>query len=134
MGAVTVGSASGAGADVIFYGDTATADFLWDQDGDTNGSLTLGVTDVGCDFRAYGDSAGNYLHWDQSGDDLLLVGTATQLAVAGTTNSTTSTTGSLRTAGGLGVALNTFLGGTTNFGGNVTGGVSGTGVDVHAVR
>ena len=130
VGNVTVGSASGAGADVRFYGDLATADFFWDQDGDINGSLTLGADTKGVDFKAFDVTTGNYLIWDQSADDLLLVGTSTQFAVAGTTNATTSTTGSLRTAGGLGVALNTFLGGTTNFGGNVTGGVSGTGVDV----
>ena len=101
VGNVTVGSASGTGADVRFYGDTATADFLWDQNGDTNGSLTLGADTKSVDLRIYGLTTGNYLHWDGSGDDLLLVGTATQLAVAGTTESTSTTTGSLRTAGGL---------------------------------
>ncbi len=40
-----------------------------------------------------------------------MVGTATQLAVAGTTASTTATTGSLRTAGGLGVAGAGWFGG-----------------------
>ena len=68
------------------------------------GTLTVGKDDVGHDVKLYGATTGNYLHWDESGDDLLLVGTATQLAVAGTDDSTTSITGSLRTAGGLGVA------------------------------
>jgi len=106
--------ADGAGKDVTFYGDTSGADFVWDQDGDTNGSLTLGSSggSKGVDFVVYGATNGNYLHWDRSADDLLLVGTATQLAIAGTTDSTSSTSGSLRTAGGLGVAKNTYLGGT----------------------
>lgn len=98
--ALTVG-VSGAGYDVTFYGDTAGCDFLWDQNGDTDGSLILGADTKGVDFKAFGATTGNYLIWDKSADDLLLVGTATQLAVAGTTESTSTTTGSLRTAGGL---------------------------------
>jgi len=118
--------ASGAGFDVTFYGDTAGADFLWDQNGDINGMLTLGNTagSKGCDFIVYGNTATTYLHWDQSGDDLLLVGTETTLAIAGTTASTNATSGSLRTAGGLGVAGNTFLGGT------FTVSTTGAGTDV----
>jgi len=120
-GGATVG-ASGAGFDVTFYGDTAGADFLWDQNGDTNGSLTLGnaAGAKGCDFIAYGATAANYLHWDQSGDDLLLVGTSTQLAVAGTTAASSTTTGSLRTAGGLGVAGAAYIGGKAYITGGAT--------------
>jgi len=112
IGGIIVG-VSGAGHDVTFYGDTAGCNFLWDQDGDTNGLLSIGSSggSKGCDFLAYGATNGNYLHWDQSGDDLLLVGTATQLAIAGTTASTTTTSGSLRTAGGLGVVGAAFFGG-----------------------
>ena len=68
------------------------------------GAFTVGKDGSGYDVKLYGATSGNYLLWDESGDDLLLVGTATQLAVAGTTASTSPTTGSLRTAGGLGVA------------------------------
>jgi hypothetical protein len=119
-GGIKVG-ASGAGFDVIFYGDTATADFFWDQNGDANGSLTLGVDATGNDFRVYGDTTGNYLHWDQSADDLLLVGTATQFGVAGTTASTDSTTGSIHTAGGLGVAGAAYIAGVVEVGANAAG-------------
>ncbi len=105
--------ASGAGFDVIFYGDTADCNFFWDQNLDTNGTLVLGTTGgaKGVDLIVYGDTNGNYLHWDRSADDLLLVGTATQLAVAGTAAATTAATGSLRTAGGLGVAGAGWFGG-----------------------
>jgi hypothetical protein len=77
---LTVG-ASGAGFDVTLYGDTADCDFVWDQDGDTNGSLTLGTTggSKGVDFTIYGDTNGNYLHWDRSADDLSIVGTAARV-------------------------------------------------------
>ena len=119
-GGIAVG-ASGAGFDVTFYGDTATADFVWDQNGDTNGSLTLGADTVGVDFKVFGTTTGNYLIWDRSADDLLLVGTATQLGVAGTTASTSSTTGSIHTAGGLGVAGAAFIGGVVEVGADAAG-------------
>jgi len=111
-GGITVG-ASDAGFDVTFYGDNAGSDFVWDQNGDTNiGTLTLGASTDYVDFIAYGATASTYLQWDGSADDLLLVGTGSQLAIAGTTTSTTTTTGSLRTAGGLGVVENANIGGT----------------------
>jgi len=117
-GTITVG-VTGAGHDVTFYGDTTGCNFLWDQNGDTDGSLILGADTTGVDFKAFGATTGNYLLWDKSADDLLLVGTATQLAVAGTTASTSSATGSLRTAGGLGVAGDVFVGGDVNFSASV---------------
>jgi len=109
-GTLNVGT-SGVGETVTFYGDNANSNFVWAEAGDTNGSLTLGASTDSVDFRVYGTTATTYLHWDGSVDDLLLVGTATQLAVAGTTASTTNVTGSLRTAGGLGVAADAFIGG-----------------------
>ena len=119
-GGITVG-ASGAGFDVTFYGDEATADFFWDQNGDTYGSLTLGADTKGVDFKAFGTTTGNYVIWDRSADDLLLVGTATQLGVAGTTASTSSTTGSIHTAGGLGVAGAAFIAGVVEVGADAAG-------------
>lgn len=78
-GLLTLGSAglsvgaSGAGFDVIFYGDTADCNFFWDQNGDTNGSLSLGATGggKGVDFTAYGNSNGSTFRWDQSADCMI---------------------------------------------------------------
>ena len=98
---------------VNLYGDTTGCGVFWDPTTDTNGTLSIGASggSKGNDVFMYGATNGNYVQWDQSADDLLLVGTATQLAVAGTTTSTSTTTGSLRTAGGLGVAGTAFFGG-----------------------
>lgn len=70
--ALTIGI-SGTGHDVTFYGDTAGCDFLWDQNGDTDGSLTLGADTKGVDFKVFGATTGNYLLWDKSGDKLSVV-------------------------------------------------------------
>ena len=94
------------------YGDVTGCGVFWDPTTDTNGTLAIGATggSKGNDLIAYGDTNGNYLHWDQSADDLLLVGTATQFSVAGTTDSSSVSTGSINTAGGLGVAKKSFFG------------------------
>lgn len=72
-GGIDVGAA-GAGFDVTFYGDTDGSNFLWDQNGDTNGSLTLGTTggSKGVDFTAYGATNGTSMQWDQSADGLVI--------------------------------------------------------------
>lgn len=107
---------------VNLYGDTTGCGVFWDPTTDTNGTLSIGASggSKGNDVFMYGATNGNYLQWDQSADDLLLVGTATQLAVAGTTASSSSTTGSLRTAGGLGVAGAAYIGGLLNVAGALT--------------
>uniref|UniRef100_A0A6M3L6B5 Uncharacterized protein n=1 Tax=viral metagenome TaxID=1070528 RepID=A0A6M3L6B5_9ZZZZ len=66
----------GTGHDVTFYGDTAGCGVFWDQDGDTNGSLTIGGSggSKGNDVIIYGASNGAYVKWDQSVDDLILAG------------------------------------------------------------
>jgi len=85
-----------------------------------NEAVTAGSSGTGYDVKFYGDTAANYMHWDESGDDLLLVGTATQFAVAGTTNAVSATTGSIRTAGGIGIVQDLWVGGLSELVGAVT--------------
>jgi len=119
VGALTIG-VSGAGYDVTFYGDTVGCNFLWDQNGDTNGSLILGADTKATFFYAYGATTGNYLKWDAANDDLLLVGTASQLGIAGTTAASSATTGSIHTAGGIGIAGALWVGTTSRLVGAIT--------------
>ena len=73
--------------------------------------LQVGVDDLGADVYFYGATAATYLQWDESADSLLLVGATSLLNVAGTTASTTTSTGAIVTAGGLGVAGAAYIGG-----------------------
>jgi len=109
-GAVEIG-ADDAGTDFTVYGDTANYKAWWDADADTNGTWYFGANTLGVDVKFYAKTTGNYLLWDSSADDLLLVGTAVKLDVAGTTDSTSVTSGAVSIDGGLGVAKAMFIGG-----------------------
>ncbi len=99
---------------------TLTGAIALDGAATCSSTLTVGVSDTGYDVKFYGATAANYMHWDESGDDLLLVGTATQFAVAGTTNAVSATTGSIRTAGGIGIVQDLWVGGLSELVGAVT--------------
>lgn len=106
IGGIIVG-VSGAGHDVTFYGDTAGCDFFWDQNGDTNGSLSLGATggSKGVDFTAYGATNGAYLQWDQSADRLNVV-TASGRAITGEEHAVDVTNGGTVSSGDSMVGIN----------------------------
>jgi len=67
---------SGNGADLTLYSATANnVGVVWDHDGQTNGTLTLGANDYGIDFKAFGDTASKYIEWDASADTFKVAGT-----------------------------------------------------------
>jgi hypothetical protein len=72
-------------------------------------TFTSGVDGQGYDTKFFGDTASAYMLWDTSADDLILAGAA-NLSVDSTTASTSTTTGSIHTDGGLGVALDVYVG------------------------
>lgn len=82
--------------------------------------VAFGNATKNMDVKFFGNTSGAYMLWDESADDLLLVGTATQLAVAGTTDTSSATTGSLRTAGGVGIEKALWVGTTSRLVGVAT--------------
>jgi phage baseplate assembly protein gpV len=146
---LTLGS-SGAGHDVILWGDTA-GDYFW-YDADTNklvlegtngttaldvsdgnvvigdGTLTVGSDGAGEDVTFYSDTAGDHFVWDSSAEKLTITGTAaaTALDIAD---------GNVTIADDLDVDGTTNLDavdidGAVQIDGTVTVGVDGTGFDV----
>ncbi len=85
VGTLTVG-VDATGHDVKFYAETTGYYWLWDQNQDTNGGMTIvgtsqftgavtvGVNDTGHDVKLYGATDGSYLLWDESDNRLELDG------------------------------------------------------------
>jgi len=107
----------GTGGDVSARWVSATSLLEWLPLTDATGAFVIGNGTKNIDFKVWGGSgAGYYLLYDESEDDLILAGVNSQLVLESTVNSTTTATGSIHTLGGLGVALNSFFGGTLSVG------------------
>ena len=107
----------GTGGDVSARWVSATSLLEWLPLTDATGAFVIGNGTKNIDFKVWGGSgAGYYLLYDESEDDLILAGVNSQLELESTVNSTTTATGSIHTLGGLGVALNSFFGGTLSVG------------------
>jgi hypothetical protein len=109
-------------------------------------TFTSGVDGQGYDTKFFGDTASAFMIWDTSADDLIFSGAA-GISIDNTTDSSSTTTGSFHTDGGVGIAKKLFVGtdldvdGTTNLDavdidgavqidGTLTVGVDDTGHDV----
>lgn len=107
----------GVGGDVSARWVSTTSLLEWLPLTDATGAFVIGNGTKNIDFKVWGGSgAGYYLLYDESEDDLILAGVNSQLELESTVNSTTTATGSIHTLGGLGVALNSFFGGTLSVG------------------
>ena len=119
---------NGTSADVKFFGDTSGSYWLWDASADgvvtvgdlqQTGTITVGVNGTGHDVKFFGAAASAFMLWDQSEDDLVLSGAAA-LSIDGTTDASSTTTGTFHTDGGAGIAKKLYVGtdldvnGTTN--------------------
>ena len=74
-----------------------------------NNTITVGENDTGYDVKFFGATSGAYMLWDEDVDDLILAGAA-NFSIDNTDDSSSTTTGSFHTDGGVGIAKKLYVG------------------------
>ena len=104
-----------------YYGDFGINSSGFSGSGSLSGSNNVYLTSTSSDL-VLGTTTNNSIRFviNSGTTDAMFIGTSGNLVVTSSTNSTSSTTGSIITAGGIGVAQDAYIGGKLFVGGNTT--------------
>ena len=104
-----------------YYGDFGINSSGFSGSGSLSGSNNVYLTSTSSDL-VLGTTTNNSIRFviNSGTTDAMFIGTSGNLVVTSSTNSTNSTTGSIVTAGGIGVAQDAYIGGKLYVGGNTT--------------